>query len=163
MQKVPDSKNGHPYIREAQVMVTVNGKYSSAAGKDSAGRSENRACTSTYREKQKLFWTYPASIYHLEVTVTYRGIYVYFVFIISMITCKAFIIVVCRCTYYIYIHIYIRFCQQLDCPCLECHLLLFLIPTSPPLFSLCLLHSTFFLALLAKMNSAFSIQVSSFS
>lgn len=41
MQKVPNSKNWHPYIREAQVIV--NGKYSSAAGKDSAGRSEEQS------------------------------------------------------------------------------------------------------------------------
>lgn len=43
MQKVPNSENGRPYVREAQVMVTVNGKYSSAEGKDCAGRSEEQS------------------------------------------------------------------------------------------------------------------------
>lgn len=109
-------------------------------------KSKNPPCCS-------LFWSYPAFIFHLEVI--YRGIYAYFVFIVSIIMCIAFIIVVCKCTYYVCIHTYVRFCQQLT-------ILIWgaifcspsLLPT-PPLFSLCFLPSPFFPALLAKMKFYF--------
>lgn len=109
-------------------------------------KSKNPPCCS-------LFWSYPAFIFHLEVI--YRGIYAYFVFIVSIIMCIAFIIIVCKCTYYVCIHTYVRFCQQLTILIWGA---IFCSPSllpPPPLFSLCFLPSPFFPALLAKMKFYF--------